>query len=92
MLTNAIGSGAVRSRIISDGCRDCLVGVEQESGTEILRDRRGRPRRFASLAEARQVLRCANIGDIQLVVRVAADEACARSMLQGSGFTALKLD
>ena len=91
-LTQVPRGRSVSARIISDGCRDYLVGIEQEGGTEILMDCRGRPRRFASLAEARRVLRRANISDIKLVVRVAADEACARSALQGSGFSAVKMN
>ena len=90
-LVGTMGDRPIRAKIISDGCRDYLVGVEQDGGTDILMDRRGRPRRFASLAEARRSLRRANISDIELVVRVTADEACARSTLQASGFAAVKL-
>lgn len=78
-------------RIISDGCRDYVVGIQLDQDTEILTNRRGQPLRFASLAAAKQTLRQANVGDIQLVMRVAADEACVGRALQDSGFASLKL-
>ena len=78
-------------RIISDGCRDYIVGIKLDQDTEILTNRSGQPLRFASLAAAKQTLRQANVGDIQLVTRVAADEACAGGTLKDSGFASLKL-
>ena len=65
------------ARIISDGCRDYVVEIHQPSGAGILQDRRRRTMRFRSLAEARQTLRRAQVSNITLAVRVAADEACA---------------
>lgn len=78
-------------RIISDGCRDYFVSIEADKGTTILTNRRGQPLRFASLADAKQRLRRANVQNIQLEVRVAADEACAGDTLEDSGFAAVKL-
>jgi hypothetical protein len=65
------------ARIISDGCRDYVVEIHQPSGAGILQDRRRRTMRFRSLAEAKQTLKRAQVSNITLAVRVAADEACA---------------
>lgn len=78
-------------RIISDGCRDYLVGINLGYKTEILTNRNGKPLRFASLAAAKHRLRRANVTEIELSVRVAGDEACAGTPLRDSGFTAVDL-
>lgn len=79
-------------RIISDGCRDYLVGVSHAQRTDILMDRRGNPLRFPSLAQAKAALRRQNVADIRLSVRVAADEACAGACLQDSGFADVNVE
>jgi hypothetical protein len=84
-------SGPSSGTIISDGCRDYVVAIKQDQGTKILTNRRGKPLTFASLAAAKQRLLRANVDDIQLAVRVAADEACAGATLQDSGFATVKV-
>ena len=77
--------------IISDGCRDYVVEVQHANGAGMLRDWRGRIRRYKALAEAQRVLRSAGVTDVALSVRIAADEACAGPALTGSGFSRLSL-
>jgi hypothetical protein len=77
--------------IISDGCRDYVVEVQQPQGAGILQDRRGRTLRFRSLAEASHTVRRAQVQDIVLATRIAADEACAGPTLQNSGFARVRL-
>lgn len=81
----------VSANIISDGCRDYVVSIKREEGTDLMRTWRGQVRRFASLADAKNALRRKKVGDITLLMRVAADEACAGSSLQDSGFASVTL-
>ncbi len=79
------------ANIISDGCRDYVVSMEHENNAELLRHWTGRVRRFASIADAKRAIRRANVADIRLSIRVAADEACAGDTLQDSGFATVPL-
>jgi len=81
---------AARAVIISDGCRDYVVEVHQENGTGILTDHRGRTLRFSSLANAKHAVRWA--AQVELAVRVAADEACAGDTATAPGFSHLPLN
>ena len=81
----------VSANIISDGCRDYVVAVEKFRGTELIRNWRGQVRRFASLAEAKRAVRGANVSEIKLSIRVAADEACVGESLTDSGFATVTL-
>jgi len=78
-----------RAVIISDGCRDYVVEIHQPNGAGLLTDRRGRALRFASLAEAKDTVSLA--AEVQLAVRIAADEACAGETLQDSRFATVPL-
>jgi hypothetical protein len=66
----------VRAHIVSDGCRDYVVQVVSNNVAGLLRHRRGKPLKFRSLAEARQVLSRCGVGEAVLRQRVAHDEAC----------------
>ena len=79
-------------RIISDGCRDYVIGVSHEQGIKMLMDRRGHPLRFPSLAQAKAALKRENVAEIRLSMRVAADEACAGACLQDSGFADVNVE
>lgn len=84
-------SEAVSANIISDGCRDYVVSITREQGTDLMRTWRGKVRRFASLVDAKEAAQRKRVSEIKLLMRVAADEACAGSSLQGSGFTSVTL-
>ena len=75
--------------IISDGCRDYVIELHTTKGADLLTDRKDRPRRFASLAQAKRAVKRAS--SISLAVRIAADEACAGSTIQPSPFARLLL-
>jgi hypothetical protein len=75
--------------IISDGCRDYVIEVHQPNGAGLLTDRQGRALRFASLAEAKDVVSAAT--EVELAVRIAADEACAGETLAEGRFATVPL-
>ena len=75
--------------IISDGCRDYVIEIHQANGAGLLTDRRGRPLRFSSLAEAKYAVRLAS--EVDLSVRIAADEACAGQAMDEGGFATVAL-
>ncbi len=74
-----------RATIISDGCRDYVVEVQEPASAGLLRDRRGRVLRFKTLRDARDAVRDATA--ITLSMRVAADEACCGGAMSDSGFS-----
>lgn len=84
-------SPTVSANIISDGCRDYVVSIKREEGTDLMRTWRGQVRRFTSLANAKNALHRKKVGDIKLSIRIAADEACAGTALQDSGFASVTL-
>ena len=73
--------------IISDGCRDYLVDIHSEHGAGALTDRKGRRLRFGSLDQAKRAIKAA--ANIQLAMRVAADEACGGDTPNQSPFSLL---
>lgn len=75
--------------IISDGCRDYVIEIHQSNGAGLLTDRHGRALRFASLAEAKDIVSAAH--EVELAVRIAADEACAGDTLADSRFATVPL-
>ena len=75
--------------IISDGCRDYVLELHTANGAGLLTDRKGKRRRFASLAQAKRAVRRAT--SVRLAVRIAADEACAGNTMQTSPFAHLAL-
>ena len=77
--------------IISDGCRDYVVAIQQPRRYSVLEDRNGKPMRFPCLAQARDTIGRADVRDINVATRIAADEACAGNSLQHSGFATLPL-
>ena len=80
-----------RAAIISDGCRDYVVEIHQQHGAGLLQDRKRRPMRFRSLAEATTAIKRARVGRITLKTRIAADEACAGATVAHPGFDELPL-
>lgn len=80
---------SAKAVIISDGCRDYVVEIHQSNGAGLLTDRRGRALRFASLAEAKDAVSMA--AQVDLAVRIAADEACAGHTLEESRFATVPL-
>lgn len=78
-------SRPLRATIISDGCRDYVVEVQEPAGASLLRDRRGRVLRFKSLLAAREAVQDA--AAVTLSMRVAADEACSGGAMSDSGFS-----
>lgn len=75
--------------IISDGCREYVVEVRCGVELHAISDRRGRRKRFASLAEAKHAVKRAR--SIELAVRIAADEACASQAGLECGFSRIAL-
>ena len=78
-----------RAVIISDGCRDYVIEIHQANGAGLLTDWRGRTLRFASIADAKNAVRQAS--EVELAVRIAADEACAGYGMQEGRFATLPL-
>lgn len=68
-------TGKVRARIISDGCRDYLLHIDHNGGSNLLRNRIGQPTRFRSLTEVNALLRRCHVFNSCLTVRIADDEA-----------------
>ena len=90
-LKRAARAAPTAATIVSDGCRDYVVQIRRPRGIGILQDRKGRPLRFASLAEAKRTVQRARVTDISLDVRVAADEACAGPSLPEAQFASLRI-
>ena len=90
-LKRSVREQPTAATIISDGCRDYVVEIHRASGAGILRDRNGRTLRFPSLAEAKRAMRKAEINDISLSVRIAADEACAGPSANEPQFATLRI-
>ncbi len=84
-------STETRAVILSDGCRDYIVVVQDINGntSNVLTDRRKQTVRFRSIDHARRVVSAAS--EIQLSVRVAADEACTAPGSEGAPFAAMTL-
>lgn len=82
------GHSAARTTIVSDGCRDYIVRLQNTAGNEhserLLTSPTGRPKRFASLAQAKAAV--SHVDEVFLEVRVAADEACAGPVMTHAGF------
>ena len=90
-LKRSVRQQRTAATIIGDGCRDYVIEVQRASGAGILRDRKGRTLRFASLAEAKRAMRRASVDDISLRMRVAADEACAGPSSSEAQFATLRI-
>lgn len=73
-LRHAATRNTVDARIISDGCRDCIVEVVLQTGAGLLRHPRGNVLRFKSLGEARSMLARCGTKNVVLRQRVADDE------------------
>ena len=73
--------------IISDGCRDYLVDIHSEHGAGPLTDKKGRRLRFGSLDQAKRAAKAAT--NVQLAMRIAADEACSGTTPEQSPFSLL---
>ena len=79
----------IRAVIVSDGCRDYVVELHTDSSSGLLTNWRGKRKRFASLAQAKHAVRHAS--NIELAVRVAADEAAAGLTQPTTAFSHLVL-
>ncbi len=90
-LKRSVREQPTTATIISDGCRDYVVEIQRTNGAGLLRDRRGRTVRFASLAEAKRTMQKADVADICLSVRIAADEACAGPSANEPQFATIQL-
>ena len=82
----------LRARVISDGCRDYVIEIEDGEQVALLRRRRGRCYTMQSLQEAATLLKRCGVRRAVLRQRVAHDEAATSVSSPFQGFSELPLE